>query len=471
MNIIVVLFDSLRRDYQGYYPNVDLEGGLGGQAIHTPYLDIFARQATVFERAYVNSHPTGPFRRDVWTGKIEFPHRGWGPILPDDLTFARLMGEAGIVTMLISDTYALLDATYTIQRSYTVAPPGNAGNYQSWFTGWHLVRGHQSDRWWPTQKDVTLPCDPAKLRGGAHRMRLYLQENAGRRFERDWSVAQVFQKAADWLEENYRREESFCLWIDSFSPHEPFDPPPWYEAMYDPAYQGERVIFPQYGKTDYLTEAELQHIKAMYAGSVTLADRWFGHLMDTVSNLGLLDDTLIIVTSDHGHLFGDHGMIGKPGLGAGPNGLLWEGIADIPLLIYHPEVAGGKRTDALVQAVDLFPTLMEASGVTYSHNIDGHSLIPLLKGEKKKVREMGIYGRHGDTVNVTDGRYTLFLSHPERHPGPSRMFDLKKDPRQTTNVLPETMDIAKKFQAYALDMLQARDAEPMAIETVRRGLE
>ena len=145
MNVIVVMMDSLRRDYVGAYAGLDLEGGLGPGAIRTPHLDAFAQLSTTFDSAYVNSHPTGPFRRDVWTGKIEFPHRGWGPILPDDVTYARLMGQQGIVTMLIGDTYPLMDATYTIQRAYTVAPPGNAGNYQSWFTGWHLVRGHQSE--------------------------------------------------------------------------------------------------------------------------------------------------------------------------------------------------------------------------------------------------------------------------------------------------------------------------------------
>ena len=68
------------------------------------------------------------------------------------MTFARLMGQKGIVSMLIGDTYGIMDATYTIQRSYTVAPPGNTGNYQAWFTRWHLVRGHQSDRCGPLRE-------------------------------------------------------------------------------------------------------------------------------------------------------------------------------------------------------------------------------------------------------------------------------------------------------------------------------
>ena len=351
----------------------------------------------------------------------------------------------------------------------TVAPPGNVGNYQLWFTGWHLVRGHQSDRWWPTHKEVDLPCATAKIRGGAHRMQLYLQENAGRRFERDWSTAQVFQTAADWLAENYRRQEGFCLWIDSFTPHEPFDPPPWYKEMYDPGYQGERVIFAQYGSVDYLTGEELRHVKALYAGNVSLADRWFGHLMDTVANLGLLRNTLVVVTSDHGHLFGDHAVIGKPGVG--PNGRLWEEIADIPLAIYHPEIEGGGRIDALVQAVDLFPTLIEAAGIERPGDIDGRSLVPLLREEQDRVRELGIYGHYNDTVNVTDGRYTLFLHHPDRHPGKSSLYDLHSDPRQENDVLHREIELAREFQAYALNVLKDRNAGDTALETVRRGLE
>jgi arylsulfatase A-like enzyme len=471
MNVIVVMMDSLRRDYVGAYAGLDLEGGLGPGAIQTPHLDAFAQQSTVFDAAYVNSHPTGPFRRDVWTGKIEFPHRGWGPILRDDVTYARLMGQQGIVTMLIGDTYPLMDATYTIQRAYTVAPPGNSGNYQSWFTGWHLVRGHQSDRWWPSQRVVELPCSPDKIRGGAHRMELYFQENAGRRFERHWSTARVFQTAADWLEENYLREEGFCLWVDSFTPHEPFDPPPWYVEMYDPGYEGESVIFPQYGSTDYLTPAELNHVKALYAGNVSLADRWFGVLMDTVANLGLLQNTVIVVVSDHGHLLGDHGVIGKPGVQSGPEGLLWDGIADIPLIVYCPGTEGGRRSDALVQTVDLHPTLLEATGVPCPEDVQGHSLLPLVRGEYDRVRRLGLYGRHGDTVNVTDGRYTLFLHHPERHPGKSAMYDRQADPRQGRDLLAQQTDLAREFQAYALRELEAMGSGEMALETVRRGLE
>ncbi|MFW5787984.1 MAG: sulfatase-like hydrolase/transferase, partial [Halanaerobiales bacterium] len=166
MKTIVILCDSLRRDYLECYPEVKLEGSLKKE-VHTPNIKQFAEKAAVFDNAYINSHPTGPFRREAWTGKIEFPHRGWGPLLDSDKTFARLLGKEGVTSMLITDNYAITDASYGIQSEYTVANPGHTGNYQQWFTGWNLLRGHQSDRWWPSHRDVQLPCAPEKLRGGA----------------------------------------------------------------------------------------------------------------------------------------------------------------------------------------------------------------------------------------------------------------------------------------------------------------
>lgn len=113
---------------------------------------------------------------------------------------------------------------------------------------------------------------------------------------------------------------------------------------------------------------------------------------------------------------------------------------------------------------------MEAANVEWPGDIDGHSLIPLLTGEKERVREIGLYGWHGDTVNITDGCYTLFLHHPDRHPGRSRMFDLHRDPRQRKDILPQTMELAKEFQAYALSTLERMGAGEVTLETVRQSL-
>ena len=132
--------------------------------------------------------------------------------------------------------------------------------------------------------------------------------------------------------------ESFFLYVDMWDPHEPFDCP-WYDhARYaDPGYEGDQITYPQYGRPTYMTEAEHRNVRALYAGQVTLVDRWVGHFLDMAERLGLFKDTLIIWTTDHGHLFGEHNLQGKPGA---EFGRLYEITTRIPLLVYHPDGLG-----------------------------------------------------------------------------------------------------------------------------------
>jgi arylsulfatase A-like enzyme len=468
MNILVILLDSLRRDYLGCYHDLPRREGSLSRPVQTSHLDALAAQSAVFTRAMVNSFPCGPFRRDAWTGRIEFPHRGWGPLLDTDYTHAQALGEAGYVTMFITDNYPLVDSGYAIQRSYTEVPVSRSpGNYQRNFAGWHLVRGNQSDRWWPADRAVTLPCAPEKIRGGAHRMELYLQQSYGRRWEREWFGPQVFQAAIDWLEENARRP--FFLWIDCFNTHEPFDPPRHYEDLYDPDYAGERLIFPQYSHVSLYRPEEVAHLRAMYAGLVTMMDVWIGRLLESLRILRLLDRTLILFTSDHGFLLGDRGLVGKS-WGGDPENFLWQGIADIPLLIRHPEgAAAGERIDCLVQTVDLYATILDVAGIRSPEGIDGRSLLPVVRGEQRLVRELGLYGTHAPLVHVTDGRYTLFLSDPAGPSGPPRLYDLESDPYQQQDLLSQEPDVARRLHAFAEQEMARRGAAPKVLEFVRRS--
>ncbi|MFW5992480.1 MAG: sulfatase/phosphatase domain-containing protein [Halanaerobiaceae bacterium] len=133
------------------------------------------------------------------------------------------------------------------------------------------------------------------------------------------------------------------------------------------------------------------------------------------------------------------------------------------MIIYHPQLEENRHNDSLVQTVDLFPTIMEFMQEGIPAGIDGKSLLPLLFGSKKKVREMGLYSRHGDSVNVTDGEYTLFLMDPQKHQGHSRMYNVKKDPQQRDNIIDEEKYLAHKFKKYAVDYLNRVDAEETII--------
>ena len=98
-----------------------------------------------------------------------------------------------------------------------------------------------------------------------------MRNNLLRNSEEDYFCAQTMREPEKWLEKNYRKK--FFLYVDAFDPHEPWDPPHYYVDFYDQGYQGEEVIYPVYGPSDYLTEREMRHIRAHYAAEVTLVDR------------------------------------------------------------------------------------------------------------------------------------------------------------------------------------------------------
>ena len=178
-----------------------------------------------------------------------------------------------------------------------------------------------------------------------------------------------------------------------WDPHEPFDAPAFDVARYaDPSFAGDQVIYPQYGRPDYLSPEEHNHIRALYAALVTLSDRWLGHLLDKLDVLGLADNTLVIHLTDHGHLFGDHDLQGKPG---GTLGRLYEPSIRIPLMIRHPQGLGaGKRIAGLTQHVDLLSTILEFLDVAPPPGVEGHSLWPLVRGETDRIRTHAFSGRY-----------------------------------------------------------------------------
>ena len=317
MNVIVIVNDTFRRDALGCY---------GNPWIKTPCLDALAARSAVFDHAYIASHATLPARTDMLTGRYTFLQRGWSFLQPADVTLPEVLAEHGCPSMFIFDTTPLGQ---------------DGGNFMRGFSGWEMIRGHHEDRW------RTDPMGPVRWPSAPHKLKnlgrtLQWQRNmSGWRDERDYVGPRTFQAAMDWLGRN-RTLDRFLLWIDTLDPHEPFDPPQAYRDMYAlPGYHGEEVIYPQYGRSTYMAPAELEQVKRLYAGEVTMVDRWIGRLVDTLETLDLSDRTLIIQTSDHGHLFGEHDLQGKP---CGVLGNLYEETTRIPL--DHPSPRGPGRRQA-----------------------------------------------------------------------------------------------------------------------------
>src|SRR5512133_3377746 len=330
MNVIFIMSDSFRHDNLSCY---------GPTSVKTPNLDRLAQQSIVFDNAYLGSFPTVPNRLDTMIGRYSFTQYQWQALPAEAVTLPQLLSASGFVTQMIVDTPHLI---------------GEGFNYCRDFDGWDWIRGQETDRWKTTPSDIALPSAPQKLRTPEIIKRHY-RNSAWWKGEEDTFVARTMRSACQWLEDN-QGQDKFFLWVDTFEPHEPWNPPQQYIDMYEKGYQGESPNYPQYAYwRDVMSEAELDHDRNCYRGEASLVDHWVGVLLDKIGELGMAEDTAIVFVSDHGFLFGEHGHIGKSyirengGRQVYESIRMYEDIRRIPLMLRLPGQPGGRHIPALVQ--------------------------------------------------------------------------------------------------------------------------
>lgn len=419
MNAVVVLLDSLRRDHVGAY---------GGTAAQTPALDALARDATRFTSAYPEAMPSMQVRRAVHTGRRTYPLRdylpqrgidifvqGWQRIPEDQTTLAEVLQAAGYTTALFTDNPFMFQPSMNFHRGFDV---------------WDHVRGQDGDHYRSVRQVDEATVDrflPDGMRGSIweFNLRRYLANIAGRGGEDDYFAPQVFARASRWLDDA-RGLTPFLMVLDVYDPHEPWDPPPADLALYDDSdYRGIDPIAPNYGPSDYLDQRQIDRTRALYAGEVTMVDRWLGRFLDDLGSRGLADDTLVIVFADHGVLLGDRGLIGKPAEDS-----LWPEITDIPLLVRHPERGRGAVVEALASTHDLTPTILGALEIDVDLPVDGQDLVPLLDGDRAGDR-MHMTSIYGDHVWVRRGDHILMARADGSE---ARLFDIAADPGQARDL-------------------------------------
>ena len=163
------------------------------------------------------------------------------------------------------------------------------------------------------------------------------------------------------------------------------------QDYYDDGSGREQVISP-YAEMPWLPQELVTRTRANYAGLVEMCDRWFGHLMETLRVTGVLDEALVIVTSDHGHsLWERRGYIGKRGYPSDPESY------EVPLLVRHPgRIGAGTTCNAFVQHHDIAATMLDATGVTPPEPIDGRSFFDALEGRRRDESA----GHHDETWSL-----------------------------------------------------------------------
>lgn len=258
-----------------------------------------------------------------------------------------------------------------------------------------------------------------------------------------------------------RQQRKFNPWLMSvniFQPHHPFWPTRDYLSHYDPdklpspkyqdgeldskpifqrvdhqaAYGGTGVSF---AKTDDLTHRQ---ITAAYYAMIEQVDTEVGRMLKVLEDTGQADNTIVIYMSDHGEMLGDHGIYLK-----GP--YFYDCMMRVPLIIRWPgKYKAGLRSDALVEMVDLAPTLLDAAGVPIQSGVQGRSLTPVLTGQAPSHRD-SVYSEHFDSSFLYDPPPMAACVRTDRHKlsyyhnlGVGELYDLQKDPGEVHNLWTST---------------------------------
>ncbi|MBA3263390.1 MAG: sulfatase [Thermoleophilaceae bacterium] len=414
MNVVVVVMDSLRVDH------------IYGKRARTPTFDKVVSEGLHFTRAFPEGMPTIPARRAIMAGRRTFPFRGWHPYrdLPpqpgwepvgsDGEMWTEVLREKGWVTGYVTDNPHMLLPVHK--------------RFRGKFDRVELVDGQVPLRRKPTRKVSTAELNsvlPPSLRGSrsAPRMAAYLAVNPRDRSEEEYLSPRVFRGGMDWVEWAQTRQP-FALVIDTFDAHEPWDAPTRLRDLYGPASLRLEPIQPfptpaaKYRALG-LSQSLLRRMRQLYAAEVSLVDTWLGKFLDRLANLGLAENTLVVLISDHGVLLGEYGWVGKR------YSEIHTELSQVPLVIRHPAgKAKGKRSSYWASTHDVGPTVLSALGYDPPGHMDGADLSPLLDGEPPSQKRTYRTASYNDHVAARDSSWVLISDNQGRD---RRLYSLGRE--------------------------------------------
>lgn len=427
MNCVVICCDTFRHDM------------IDHPVVKVPNLDRLRRDGITFANAFAEGLPTIQARRTCFTGKRSFPWRfamgsrgltpaipGWHRIPDEQTTLAELLFDSGVITGLVGDTYHMFKPTQNFTRG---------------FCSWAFIRGQEGDpvRSGPLSAVDVSPYHPEGINDHKRWPTLtqYLLNMLDRHCEEDYLTPRVFRRACAWLEEN-RDNAPWFLWIDSFAPHERWDPPMEFADAYFTTDASRNYIQPQLINDTDPSGAEIERTRALYYGYVTFVDKWIGVFLDKLEQMGLYDETTVIFTSDHGTELWDKGRFGKGG------DRMYAYNTRIPLIVRQPEGDGGPfvRED-FVQHQDFFPAIAVQMGLEPQDlgelDLDGRDFLDADSTPPEKV-----VTAWGGNVGVRDESWNMVIDSTGK--GDRReLYDLAADPEESDNVYAEHPDVVAEM--------------------------
>ncbi len=451
--------------------------------IRTPNLDRLAAEGMLFNRAYCPNPTCTPTRASMITGKYPSQHGGWtlGTKLPEDEptvgdVFRKhgyrtgLVGKAHFQPLRATKEFPSLEA-YPVLQDLEFWRTFHGPFYG--FDHVELARNHVSEAHVGQHYAIWMEDK------GLDNWRDYFSAPTGRRkgARWRWEIPEEYHYDA-WiaertnaLMEDYRENgESFFLWASFFDPHPGYlVPEPW-DTMYDPealtipqGVEGEHAANPPHFQEAMKPDADFSawqeagghamhgfrsHVHdrerlardvAVYYGMTSLLDKYVGKILDRLDELGLRENTLVVFTTDHGHFFGQHGLVAK-------GAFHYEDMVRVPFIVSMPgKVEAGRRSNAIQSLVDLPQSFLSACGLDQPADMTGIDQSPVWFGNTEAARDWAIVENHHQPTTIhartyVDERYKLTV-YCDRDYG--EIFDLEDDPGEAQNLwhAPDALDL------------------------------
>jgi iduronate 2-sulfatase len=444
-NVLFIAADDLR-------PTL---GCYGDPLVQSPNIDRMAADGMVFQRAYCQQAVCSPSRNGVLTGLrpdtigiYDLPTH-FRTKLPDVVTLPQHFQENGYHTERMGKIFHTAHGNYDDRRSWTVSPGPFGPPPETEDRTEAASRRQQPPR--PQQRPNGPPTGMPDV-----------EDNA-------LGDGKMTDRAVERLRELAKGEKPFFLALGYHKPHLPFIAPKRYWDRYDPAKftleplknlpegappyagqgAGELRTYAGVPKQGPIPDDMARRLLHGYYACISYIDALIGRVLDELDRLGLKDDTIVILWGDHGWHLGDHGMWAKH--------TNFEQATNAPIIVRAPDQKKKGRTDALVEFVDMYPSLCELAGLTPPKGLEGTSFVPLLDDPKRPWKSAvfhlwpkTVQGRKGMGRSLRTDRYRLTEWTFEGFPEDTtiELYDYRDDPRETANLAtkPENEKLVRELR-------------------------
>ncbi len=421
-NILLFYPDQHRFDWLGTTPDIP---------VNTPYVDALAREGVRFNSALCPSPLCAPSRACLASGKeydrCQVPTNGTDYPL-EQTTFYQLLREAGY--------HVSGCGKFDLHK----ASPTWGIDGQHRLPEWGFTSGiDNAGKWDAVNSGREEPKDPYMHYLHTHNLaQTHVEDFLARRKARKGTFPTPLPPQTycdNWLAGNgiellrqIPQDQPWFMQVNFTGPHEPFDITKRMYSWY------KDIEFPQPNRNNQFEPSKHNAIRQNYSAMVENIDKWIQVYLNEIAQRGELDNTLVVFSSDHGEMLGDHNMWGKT--------KPYHPSASVPLTIWGPGVRKGHVSDAVVTNLDLTATFLQYAGIKKPKDMDSVSLCPLLSGGTDAHREYALSG-YGDWRLVFDGRYKLIQGFGKNKE--PMLFDLQEDPQENHNIASKARDIYQRL--------------------------